>query len=197
MRLCRILKIKPVVAVGHLQSLWHFTLRNAWENADLSPWGDDGIDAAARWEGAPGAMVKALREVGYLDGSVVHGWLERAGSLVLDRLRKKSARSENVRKLSGKSPGQSEATLPYPTVPYPTLPTDNNRKDAPAAVDFSDYRLNIGKYKGVYVVNVPADECSFVLATTPRLGAKESAALKWRIALKASEAEGMNKAARI
>ena len=61
-RLCRILGITDVEAVGHLTSLWHFVLRNAWETADLSAWGDEGIEAAARWRKEPGVFVKALRE---------------------------------------------------------------------------------------------------------------------------------------
>ena len=55
------------------------------------------------------------------------------------------------------------------------------------SVNFSLYRLNVGKYKHAYVKNVPVDECRFLLAHTPRLGAKERAALQWRIAQKESE----------
>jgi len=120
-------------------SLWHFVLRNAWETADLEPWGDDGIEHAARWGGQPGAFVAALRDAGYLDGSVAHGWMNRAGSLVMDRLRKKTERSKKVRGLSGESPGTPEATVPYRTVPYPTLPTSLGAASAPKDSAFHSF----------------------------------------------------------
>lgn len=117
-RLCRILGITDIEAVGHLHSLWHFVLRNAWKDADLTPWGDDGIEAATRWRRDPGAMAAALREVGYLDGSVVHGWSDRAGKLVKDRLynenRKSAAAKTNINAVN---PRKSLATIPNHTQP--------------------------------------------------------------------------------
>lgn len=115
LRMCSMLGIKPVQAVGHLTSLWHFVLRNAWSDANLEPWGDVGIEMACRWDGKPGEMVKALRAVNFLDDSQVHGWLERAGTLVYDRLRKRKSREDSVRGLSGKVP----APQPYPAKPNP------------------------------------------------------------------------------
>ena len=179
--LCGKLKISDVQAVGHLTSLWHFTLRNAWRDANLENWGIVGIERAARWEGKSGRMVEALRSVGYLDNFIVHGWLERAGKLVMDRLYNEERRKNAVKRRT------SEATLPNPTLPNLTLPTDNNRTTSPSAIDFSDYRLNVGKYKHAYVINVPVDECEFLLKSTDRLGEKEKAALKWRIGIKNGE----------
>lgn len=133
-KLSKKLSISKVQAVGHLTSLWHFVLRNAWETADLAQWGDDGIEDAGRWEGNAGEFVTALRETGWLDNSVVHGWMERAGQLVYDRLRKKDDRDANVRKLSRTVPGQSrtisgpsEATVPYTTVPNTTVPNPTKK----------------------------------------------------------------------
>ena len=108
--------------VGQLQSLWHFVLRNAWRDANLEPWGDAGIERAARWMRSAGALTSALREVGYLDGYYAHGWLERAGRLVYDRSRKENSRKSAVKRRT--NGGQSKATLPYPTLPNRTQPTD-------------------------------------------------------------------------
>lgn len=115
-RLCGLLNISEVQAVGHLASLWHFVLRNAWKTADLSPWGDAGIERAARWKGNPGILVAALRDCGFMTGSEVHGWVERAGKLVQDRLYNEKRRKDAVERR------KSDATLPYPTLPNPTLP---------------------------------------------------------------------------
>jgi hypothetical protein len=82
--------------VAHLVSLWHFTLRNAWRDGDLEPWGDSGIEAASRWQSTQGVFVKALRESGFLDGFVVHDWLEIAGGLVVERLYNEQRRKYGV-----------------------------------------------------------------------------------------------------
>lgn len=88
--------------VGQLTSLWHFTLRNAWKNADLADWGDATIERKARWEGKPGVFVDALRKSGFLDKSKIHGWLERAGRLVIDRLKNERKREQAVERINGK-----------------------------------------------------------------------------------------------
>lgn len=118
LKLCDLLGRKDYAVVGHLTSLWHFVLRNAWRDANLEKWGDQGIERAARWDGEPGVFVKALREAGYLDGSVAHDWLERAGKLVNDRL------YNDQRKKYAVIRRKSDATLPNPTLPNPTQPND-------------------------------------------------------------------------
>jgi hypothetical protein len=128
-KLCGLLGIKLVAAVGHLTSLWHFVLRNAWRDADLSPWGDAGIEMACRWEGEAGKMVKALRECGrdggpgFLEGSTVHGWLERAGKLVQDRFYNEKRRQDVAQKnTDAVKRRKSDATQPNPTQPNHTKP---------------------------------------------------------------------------
>lgn len=118
-KLCALLNISDVEAVGHLMSLWHFVLRNAWHDANLEPWGDLGVEHAAKWRGEPMLFIKAIRSAGYLDGYVVHGWIERAGKLVTDRIYNEERRKNaNLRR-------KTVATLPYPTLPNPTEPTDD------------------------------------------------------------------------
>lgn len=93
-RLQKILGIPLVQAVGHLLSLWHFTLDNAWQNGDLERWGDDGIEEACRWSGKTGHLIAALREVGYIDEYKVHDWFDYAGELVRKR------RTREMRKIA-------------------------------------------------------------------------------------------------
>lgn len=88
-RLSEALQIGQPQALGHLTSLWHYTMKHAWETADLSQLSDAWLDRAARWEPADGTFARACREAGFLDGSVVHGWSERAQPLVQWRMRKR------------------------------------------------------------------------------------------------------------
>jgi hypothetical protein len=120
-RLCSAVNQPDYAVVGRLHSMWHFVLRNAWRTSNLEPWGDDGIERASRWDGEKGAWVKALRDCGFLDGYIVHGWQEKAGRLVEDRRR--NERRKNGGKTAVKrthTAGKSVATVPNPTVPNPT-----------------------------------------------------------------------------
>jgi len=146
---CEALSIEDVTAVGHLHSLWHFVLRNAWQDADLKKWGDRGIERATRWKGKSGTMVKALRDCGFLDGSVVHGWMDRAGRLVYERFRNAKRRQDSDTSTADLPPhdgGTSKATVPYRTVPNRTVP---NRTTDSSSSDFekfwSAYPKKIGK----------------------------------------------------
>ena len=85
-KLCQLLEIGKPQVVGHLHAIWHFTLRNAWRDANLESWGDAEIERGALWDGERYALVKALREVGFLDGFIVHDWMERAGGLIRERI---------------------------------------------------------------------------------------------------------------
>jgi hypothetical protein len=143
MRLCKLTGLEDTNAVGKLGSLWHFTLRNAWRDANLEPWGDDAIEAACRWRGTPGVFIKALRDVGFLDGSIVHGWLERAGRLVNDRIYNEKRRKTSVKRR------KPLATLPNPTVPHPTVPHRINTVSRkmfikPTAPEVTAYAKSIG-----------------------------------------------------
>ena len=54
--------------------------------------------------------------------------------------------------------------------------------------DFSNYRLpaKFGSYGGVYVANVPHDQCQFLIDTM-KPGPKVVAALRWRMKMKNDE----------
>lgn len=126
-RLCSVLKKPDYSIVGHLMSLWHFTLRNAWRDADLSKWGDGGIERAARWDGEPGQFVAGLREVGFLDNSSIHGWMERAGKLVSGRLYNEERRNNAaLRRNDAVKRRKTVATVPDRTVPDQTIPKDKD-----------------------------------------------------------------------
>lgn len=154
-----LLGVSLVTAVGHLGSLWHFVLRNAWRDADLTPWGVRGIARAARWVEEPEKFVKAAQDCGFLEGFVVHGWLERAGKLVQDRLYNEQRRTDNadLRRKTASERRKADATVPNPTVPNPTnvkrpqpAPVAAAKpKDAPSAVDFTKGPLDAMKRREV------------------------------------------------
>lgn len=80
------LNIKPVHAIGHLHALWHTALEQA-EDGDLSSWDDAFIAAAASWEGDPTLFCKALRAYGWVDGHIIHDWLDYAGRYLESKYR--------------------------------------------------------------------------------------------------------------
>ena len=84
-------------AGGYVLSLLIFAFKAAWRDGNLAPYGDDVIEEACEWRGKPGDLVRAFRECGkieadgnresgYLDGSVVHNWVDRAGKLIHNRM---------------------------------------------------------------------------------------------------------------
>ncbi len=96
-RFCVLTGVCKAQAVGHLHGLWHFVLRNAWKDANLEPWGDAEIERAMFWEGEKGVAISALRKAGFLDGFVVHDWLEISAGLVGERLYNERRRKNAVK----------------------------------------------------------------------------------------------------
>lgn len=72
------LRLPPVYAMGHLHALWHTALEQQ-EDGDLSHWSDAMIASAAAWTGDPALFVMKMQEVAWLDGKLVHDWLDYAG----------------------------------------------------------------------------------------------------------------------
>lgn len=114
-RLQKALNVPLTQTIGHLMSLWHFTLDNSWQAGDLERWGDDGIEEACRWTGESGVCVTALRDCGYLDGFKVHDWIDYAGELVRKR------RTREMRKVEAAAVILSDAGPAFDTfwIAYP------------------------------------------------------------------------------
>jgi hypothetical protein len=94
----RDLGIPKVHLLGHISSLWTWTLRMA-PDGNLSSFSDEDIEIGAEWDGPPGKLVEVLRSRRWLDkiedGYAVHDWPEYARHLKAaewkrqERLRKK------------------------------------------------------------------------------------------------------------
>ncbi len=83
-KIARDLGLSQAVTLGHVTSLWLWTLRMA-PDGDLSSFDVDDIEIGAQWEGERGAFVAAavarrlLDET--VDGIVVHDWDDYSGTL--------------------------------------------------------------------------------------------------------------------
>lgn len=58
-------------AVGTLELLWLFTMEHA-PSGDVGKWPDEDIELECEWSGAPGALVDALIQSGWVDRCAVH-----------------------------------------------------------------------------------------------------------------------------
>lgn len=135
------LDLDLVDVVGHMVSLWHFTLRNAVDSGDLSAWGDSGIERGSRWSGEKGKFVKAVRDCGLLEGSKIHDWhdftlhyhlclerQDRQREQIRERVRNYRERKRNASVTKCNADTQPNPTQPtQPTQPNHTKPTDIGR----------------------------------------------------------------------
>ena len=125
MAMARLLDIPRMSAVGHMTSLWLWSLDNAPDGI-LGNFTATEISLAAEWDGDPGLFLRSLREAGWIDGenAMIHDWHTYAGKLI-ERRQNDAKRKRDIRKTPERHPverpqdipGESAATLPYPTVP--------------------------------------------------------------------------------
>ena len=80
-----------------LNRLWLFAAE-AHPTGDLSSLDDEAIEIAAGWRGDAGVFVRALREVRYLDGSVLHDWEEHEPWIATAAVRSAQAREAAKRR---------------------------------------------------------------------------------------------------
>lgn len=112
-----ILDITTVQAIGHLHLFWWWALDNT-PDGNLTGIPDRVIAKAAQWDGDSSQFVNALRESGFIDGDMIHDWMDYAGRLIAKRVanaeRMREARAKNVQRTCNARAG---ATVPNPTVP--------------------------------------------------------------------------------
>lgn len=80
------LNIPAVQVVGHLHALWHSVLEQQ-ENGDLTDWPDDMIAQAAAYTGSASTFVSSLQSRKWLDGKIIHDWMDYAGRYLLMKYR--------------------------------------------------------------------------------------------------------------
>lgn len=74
LKLARMLDIERQTAVGILIDLFAQTYMNVWQTGDWDGWEPGDVEFSLGWNGESGLLLKALRDCGWLDGTVVHDW---------------------------------------------------------------------------------------------------------------------------
>lgn len=117
------LNIPSVHLSGHLHALWHQVLEQA-EDGNLEGLSDRLIAHWAQFDGDAGAFVSALRKYHWLDGALLHDWLDYAGNYLTAKYR--TANPEKLKQIyalhgrssedrrSDDSPGRSSQTKDRP-----------------------------------------------------------------------------------
>lgn len=82
--LAKSLRLKPVHTMGHLHALWHAAMEQQ-EDGNLSSWSDDFIADSSMYSGDVPQYVRLLQEHGWLDGKVIHDWLDYAGGYLTSK----------------------------------------------------------------------------------------------------------------
>lgn len=159
------LGIEPVQLVGHLTVFWHAVLEQQ-EDGDLSDWSLLTIESLACWKGESLKFVQALQQHGWLDGHLVHDWLDYTGKYLITKY--SSGNPERLKEIwakygykYGKGQGKyskqkatkkrvvsdQKATLPNLTLPNPSEPNLTNLTKPPDEFDvfWKAYPKKIGK----------------------------------------------------
>jgi hypothetical protein len=125
-------------ACWSLVCLFLWVADDRWDG-DLSGLSDEDIELAADWEGEPAAFVKALAEVGFLEGAsgtfIIHGWKEHNPWAAARGSRIANSRKAAVKRWHGEENVQSacdshaesmhdvqKGNAPNPTQPNPRKP---------------------------------------------------------------------------
>jgi hypothetical protein len=87
------LRLKPVYTLGHLHALWHAALEQQ-EDGDLTSWSDELIADLSCYAGDAPQYVSLLQQHKWLDGKLIHDWLDYAGKYLTAKYR-----TANPRKL--------------------------------------------------------------------------------------------------
>ena len=80
------LGIEPVHLSGHLHALWH-TILEQQEDGDLTEWPDSLIASAAMYKGDVQIFCTLLCKYKWLNGRLVHDWLDYAGKYLTAKYR--------------------------------------------------------------------------------------------------------------
>lgn len=135
------LNVDLPTAVGLLHLLWHFTLKFAWRDGDLSKFHPNAISQSIGWQRDPKALIDGLQSTGWLDGMIVHDWLDYAGKIVHDRVYNEQRRNTP---LNAANPRKTSATVPDLTVPN----QPNQQICADAQFDFEQIWVKYPKRLG-------------------------------------------------
>lgn len=131
--LARSLRLKPVYVMGHLHALWHDALEQQ-EDGNLTKWSDDLIAESSQFDGDAPKYVSLLQEHGWLDGRLIHDWLDYAGRYLESKYRTSDPeRLVGIWMLHGKVYLKTDLRQTKVSPPNQTLPTLPTKPITPAA----------------------------------------------------------------
>ena len=122
--LSRELRIRRSYTMGHLHALWHAAMEQQ-EDGDLSSWSDDMIAESSDFPGDASQWVQLLQKHRFLDGRILHDWLDYAGRYLESKYRTaKPGRMAEIRAKHSKSDFRQTKDSPptIPNQPNHTLP---------------------------------------------------------------------------
>jgi hypothetical protein len=121
--LSRALRLNTAQTIGHLHLLWYAALEQQ-EDGDLSKWSDELIAELAGYTGDAPQFVRLLQELGWLDGKMIHDWMEYAG-----RYLETKYRTANPKKLKeiNKNHRRTKVGLKSDFSRTPNLPNQQNQ----------------------------------------------------------------------
>lgn len=145
--LAKELRLKPVYCLGHLHALWHAAMEQA-EDGDLSSWSDEFIAESAGFQGDVTQFVSLLQLHGWLDGKILHDWLDYAGRFLRGKYSTRGreklveiwAKHGRVYGNADNLPTQSRQVadkLPTPTIPNLTVPNQTKPKEKDIGAKFA------------------------------------------------------------
>jgi hypothetical protein len=115
--------------VGILHLLWHFTLKYAWKDGDLSKFTVAVIERSIGWDGDTGVLFSALEKVGFLKNKKVHDWEYYAKEVIYQRSYNENRRRciTAVKQLSNTCSNIVKVPLRNQTLPNSIKTKDNNK----------------------------------------------------------------------
>lgn len=151
--LARELRLRPSHTMGHLHALWHAALEQQ-ESGDLSSWTDEFIAESSDYPGDAPQYVRLLQKTGWLDGKILHDWLDYAGRYLNSKYRTsdpnllKSIVGKHSRTKDGLKTDFSPPTnLTLPDPPNQTLPSSKKSARSfsrPTPQEVTEYSKAIG-----------------------------------------------------
>lgn len=123
------LRLKPVYLLGHLHALWHTALEQQ-EDGDLSSWSDDLIADYSAYLGDSFQYVSLLQRFGWLDGKLLHDWMDYAGRYLESKYR--TARPDYLESIRKKHENNIKSDFSQTTVNPPNLTNPPNQPKEPA-----------------------------------------------------------------
>lgn len=82
--LARELRLRRSHVIGHLHALWHAALEQQ-DDGDLTAWSDEFIAEMSDFPGDAPQYVRLLQKAGFLDGRLIHDWIDYAGRFLRAR----------------------------------------------------------------------------------------------------------------